>query len=158
MIINVHAMVVVVLIKIIYRFILCWLLAKYLKKLQEDPRKVVNNQRIFTKQLHISLHTHSNYLKDRSEDRWALETNISLQASDTQSSREAAASHSSQIRVSTTNVFSKWRILWQFSASRFCIPVRREETVRACRCVVMWLKLLGLLGNVPRILSLRCSL
>lgn len=38
------------------------------------------------------------------------------------SASETHVLHGSQIKVSTTNLFSKWRILWQFRASRFCIP------------------------------------
>ncbi len=42
--------------------------------------------------------------------------------------------YGSQIRVSTTNLFSKWRILWQLRASRFWIPVKKRKWCGEC----MW--------------------
>lgn len=70
----------------------------------------------------------------------------------------------SQIMVSTTNLFSKWRILRQFRASRFCMPVGEHmQRVKACifnafvffknvrtNCCVH--------AHLPSIVSLRCSL
>lgn len=48
---------------------------------------------------------------------------------------------SSQITVSTTNVFSKWRMWWQSFVSRLLMPVRETGPDKERRLATSWLHL-----------------
>ena len=142
--INAQAIVAVItLIKIIYFKLIIY------EKTPRKPRTekwkntqtfFVSQLRIFSEQLHISLIslTQATWSKGQETDRWGLTTHVSLYASHFKSSCEDDVSYGSQIRVSTTTLLPKWRILWQFRASRFCIPAGRQQ--RQQRGLTSWLQ------------------
>lgn len=117
--INAQAIVAVItLIKIIYFKLIIY------EKTPRKPRTekwkntqtfFVSQLRRFSEQLHISLVslTQTTWSKGQETDRWGLTTHVSLYASDFKSSCEDDVSYGSQIRVSTTTLLPKWRILWQ---------------------------------------------